>query len=132
MGFCPALASWGRWRMLLVLSLLGPMEVTWADRPVAFATTAARALVAYLALEGERPHPREQLAALLWPEQPQATAYNNLRQTVSRVRKALPDPAELTVLEITSQTIRFRRDAGTIDVTRFEALVAECAIHAHA
>jgi DNA-binding SARP family transcriptional activator len=33
------------------------------------------------------------LAALLWPEIPQA-AYDNLRQALARVRKALPDMPE--------------------------------------
>lgn len=46
----------------------------------------AAALLAYLALEG--PTPRERLVGLLWPEtQKQSSALNNLRQTLSRLRK---------------------------------------------
>ena len=72
------------------LSLFGIMEVSWAGRPITFATTAGRALLAYLAVEGHRPHARAKLAALLWPDHGHAAAYTNLRQTLARVRKALP------------------------------------------
>ena len=116
--------------MQFSLALFGPMEVTWGGAPLTFPTGAARGLLAYLALEADRPHPREQLAALLWPDQSQATAYANLRQTLARVRRALPDPASQDVLAITPQTIQLRRDAAAIDVVRFEQLLAECAVHA--
>src|SRR5262245_7574443 len=114
----------------LVLSFLGSFQVTWEARPLPFASTASRALLAYLAIEAERPQPREQLAALLWPEQSQAAAYTNLRQTLARLRKALPDsPA---VLLVSPQTLQFNRAAATLDVADFEELLAACATHAHA
>ena len=40
----------------------------------AFASNKVRALLAYLAVEADRPHRREALAGLLWPEQPEAKA----------------------------------------------------------
>ena len=118
--------------MQLSLVLFGPFQATWAGKLVTFPTGAARALLAYLALEADRPHPRELLAALLWPDQPQAAAYANLRQTLARVRKALPNSADLAVLAITPQTIQFQRSAATLDVDGFEDQLADSAVHAHA
>src|SRR3712207_673339 len=105
--------------MRVSLSFLGPMEVTWADTPVTFATSASRALLSYLVLEADRAQPRELLAALLWPEQSQAAAYTNLRQTLARVRKALPVAPAPDLLRITPQTLQFQPAAATVDVDRF-------------
>ena len=117
--------------MQVSLSLLGPMEVTWAGQPVTFATTAARALLSYLALEADRPQSRELLATLLWPDQSQAAAYTNLRQSLARVRKALPAAPAPELLQITQQTLQFQRAAATVDVAHFAELLAACAVHAH-
>jgi predicted ATPase/DNA-binding SARP family transcriptional activator len=118
--------------MGLSLTLLGPFQVTWDDRPVAFATGAARALLAYLAVEADRAHPREHLAALLWPEAAREGAATNLRQTLARVRRALPPPPAPPALEVTRQDLRFRPEGAAVDVARFEELVAACTGHAHA
>src|SRR5687767_1488876 len=118
--------------MTLSLLVLGPFELLWHDQPLRFATTPARALLAYLAVEPERVHSRELLAALLWPDQPQATAYTNLRQTLARVRKAFPaDLAVADCLTITPQTVQFNRATVTSDLVRFKVLLAECATHGH-
>lgn len=51
---------------LLCVRLLGSFHVTLDGQPVTrFATDKARALLAYLAAEAERPHRREVLAGLL-------------------------------------------------------------------
>jgi hypothetical protein len=53
-----------------------------------------RGLLAYLAVEADRPHARATLAALFWPEQPDALALGNLSQALTRLRAALgPDAA---------------------------------------
>ncbi|MEO7912403.1 MAG: BTAD domain-containing putative transcriptional regulator [Roseiflexaceae bacterium] len=97
-----------------------------------FATSAARGLLAYLAFESDRPQSREQLAAMFWPDQPQAAAYANLRQTLARLRKAFPQNADIAgFLAITPQTIQFIHGAASLDVERFEQLVAACAAHGH-
>ena len=75
--------------MPLGLMLFGLFQASWDGQPVTLATSAARALLAYLALEAERSHQRELLTALPWPVQPQAAAYANLRQVLSHVRKTL-------------------------------------------
>lgn len=126
--------------MQLRLSFLGAFQATWAHTPLSFATDSARGLLAYLAVEAHpegayhaaRPHSREMLAALLWPDRPQATAYSNLRQTLVRVRKALQDvqtsPAPLL---ITPKTVQFHQAVATIDVVRFEELRTICRAHDH-
>ena len=52
-------------------SSIFPFEVTMDDQPVTtFGYDKVRALLAYLAVASQRPHRRESLAGLLWPEQP--------------------------------------------------------------
>ena len=56
----------------LVISLLGPLQITLGGTPVAMPRGAkTQALLAYLAAEADRPHRREVLAGLLWPDQPE-------------------------------------------------------------
>lgn len=117
--------------MQLSLLLFGPIEVIWAGAPVTFATNSTRALLVYLAVESNRPQPRELLAALLWPDQTRAAAYTNLRQTLIRLRKAFPDPSDTTTfLTITPQTLELNRNAVATDLAYFEDLLAQCAAHA--
>ena len=49
----------------------------------------AWALLGYLVLEGGRRHPREQLAELLWPDLPPASARTNLRQVLANLNRVL-------------------------------------------
>lgn len=74
----------------LVVHLLGGYRVEVDGKPVHnFGTDKARALLAYLVVEAARPHRREALAGLLWPEQPEVAARTNLRQAMARLRRAL-------------------------------------------
>jgi DNA-binding SARP family transcriptional activator len=60
------------------------------DQPeLHFETNKVRALLAYLAVESNRPHSREFLADLLWPGSTHASALGNLRYTVSSLKKTL-------------------------------------------
>ncbi|MBN2393620.1 MAG: alpha/beta hydrolase, partial [Anaerolineae bacterium] len=70
----------------LALSLLGAFQATLDGAPIFFSSVKARALLAYLAVESGRPHPREMLAALLWPEEPEAVTHSNFRHTLSALR----------------------------------------------
>ena len=55
----------------LALTLFGPLEVTLDGDPVtSFASNKVRALLVYLAVEADRPHRRDALAPLLWPNWP--------------------------------------------------------------
>lgn len=118
--------------MRLGLLLFGAFQMTWDDEAITLSAGAARGLLAYLALEADRPHRRELVAALLWPDLPQTAAYANLRQTLARVRKVLPNTSDaLAFLEITPQTLQLKSATVAIDVARFEELLAACAAHSH-
>ena len=55
----------------LSLALLGPLQITLDGQPVSgFEYNKARALLAYLAVEADRPHHRDALVGLLWPDCP--------------------------------------------------------------
>ena len=59
----------------LVVRLLGGFRVEVDGEAVyGFETDKARALFAYLIVEADRPHRRETLASLLWPERPDTIA----------------------------------------------------------
>lgn len=70
----------------LALRFLGPPQIALDGLPISFDTRKAVALLAYLACT-RRPHTREALAALLWPEY--ADARNALRRTLSSLQRAL-------------------------------------------
>ena len=63
----------------LSLSLLGVPQATDDGAQLAFRLRKELALLAYLAVEGVAPVPRERLLALLWPEASEESARNNLR-----------------------------------------------------
>ena len=98
--------------------LLGPFQIQSDGITVTHLRLAkAQALLAYLAVEADRPHPRSELASLLWPEQPEDQALPNLRQALVRLRQALAggeDP-----LLVTRQTAQWRDGAAAVDVAAF-------------
>ena len=77
----------------LALALLGPFEATLdGQTPIqGLNSDRLRALLAYLAVERGREHPREELASLLWPERPDREAVSALRHALSNLRGALGD-----------------------------------------
>ena len=72
--------------------------------PVALANRKAQALLAYLAMSGTRPRPREELATLLWSDADAADGRNSLRQTLFLIRRALPD-AGVDYLHVSRATV---------------------------
>lgn len=118
----------------LTLSLLGPFQVTVADRAVTgFAYDKVRALLAYLVTEVERPHRREALAELLWPDQPRATARHSLSQALTKLRQAIGDhSAEPRYLLIGRDTVQFNPASDyEADCGAFNTLFEACMSHAH-
>jgi DNA-binding SARP family transcriptional activator/predicted ATPase len=78
----------------LSLSCLGPFQVALDGQPVTdFKSNKVRALLAYLAVEVDRPHRREVLAGLLWPDWPDREALGNLRYALSDLRGVIGDRA---------------------------------------
>lgn len=99
----------------LALRLLGAPRITIDGQAVHFDTRKAVALLAYLACTG-RPHSREALAALLWPEY--AGARNALRRTLSSLQQVL-GPGWLESGR--EQVALARRTDCWVDVAAFEA-----------
>ncbi len=64
------------------------------------------ALLAYLAVEGTHEHPRDTLAALLWPDDPEIVARHNLRQLLYKLKAALQANHVHASLQIERHTIR--------------------------
>ena len=110
----------------LSVRLFGPVEVTLDGEVVAaFESDKARALLAYLVVEAERPHRREKLAGLLWPEWPERAARGNLRRVLANLRLAIGDHQAIPpFLHISRQTIQFNSASDAwVDVTAFTDLL---------
>lgn len=106
----------------LSLYLLGPPRIERDGTPLLFDTRKAVALLAYLAVT-QRPHSRDALAALLWPEYSQTNARASLRRTLSTLNKALVGEW----LEVSRESISLPTNPDLwVDVTAFRGLVAEC------
>jgi len=95
----------------LSLSLLGPFHAALGEQPLQkFQTNKVQALLIYLAVETARQaspsmpaaatpeitHRRDVLMTLFWPEMAQEAAQLNLRQTLFRLRRAIPEVAAKT------------------------------------
>ncbi len=122
----------------LSLSLLGGFKITLDGQPVtAFGTDKARALLAYLAVESDRPHRRATLAGLLWPELPQERAAHNLRQSLVYLRRALREDKATTevrssFLLLSGQEIQFNPLSDcALDVADFSELIRAFRQHQH-
>jgi DNA-binding SARP family transcriptional activator len=109
----------------LRLSLLGSFRITLDGQPiVGFKSARERALLAYLAVESNRPHSREKLAALLWPDWPDQSALRNLRYSLSNLRRVLREPqAETPFLLVSRDQLQFNASSDHwLDVAAFAEL----------
>lgn len=112
----------------LSLSCLGPFQVTLDGQPVtSFKSNKVRALLAFLAVEADRPHRREVLAGLLWPDWPDRDALSNLRYTLSDLRRAIGDRnAQPSYLLIARETLQFNPASDHwLDVAAFSDLTGQ-------
>jgi DNA-binding SARP family transcriptional activator len=119
----------------LDLALLGPVRVALGDRSIThFDYDKVPALLAYLLVEADRPHTRDELAALLWPESSADAARRSLRVALTRLRHTIADQtAHPPLLLIDRTTIRINPAANyTLDVAQFARLLALVEQHGHA
>ena len=98
----------------LTISLLGPPRIEVDGEPIAVDTRKAIALLAYLAVTGERKS-RETLAALLWPEHDSEHARAALRRTLSALSKALGGD----FLDVERAAVALDPSDAWLDVTEF-------------
>lgn len=115
----------------LSLVCFGPLQATLdGERLTNFYSVKVQCLLAYLALEADRPHHRETLAALLWPQDNPNSARGSLRQALYELRQLLGDNkvvpgASLPFLLINRQTVQFNLASDyTLDVAGFLAAIA--------
>jgi DNA-binding SARP family transcriptional activator len=97
----------------LTIALLGTFQVSLnGSLVVSFESDKERALLAYLALEPDRPHRREMLAGLLWPDFSERAARTNLRHALANLRRAIGDHLTMPPFLLTTpQTIQFNIDS---------------------
>jgi predicted ATPase/DNA-binding SARP family transcriptional activator len=106
----------------LTISCLGTFEVKLDGTSVThFRSANVQGLLIHLALEAERPFPRETLAALFWPEANDNVARQNLRQSLYQLRKVLDaESQERPFLHVTRQTVQFNNESEhSLDVREF-------------
>lgn len=108
----------------LNLTLFGAFQADLDGQPLTnFHSSKVQGLLAYLALEAARPHPREALMALLWPDDAPRSAQQSLRQALYALRRTLGDGDTLAsepFLLVTRQTVQFNPASHfTLDVTIF-------------
>jgi len=112
---------------MLHLHFLGPPTIQLDGQPVLLDTRKATALLAYLAVTGQR-HSRDALATLLYPEADQSRARAALRRTLSSLKTG-----------VGGRWLTLEREAVALpatpelwcDVDHFQRLVAECDSHGH-
>ena len=81
----------------LKIHLLGPFSANLDEQKITqFDTEKTRAILAYLASESHRPHQREILAEMFWPERPKGAARANLRHVLGNLRMIIGDRPSLT------------------------------------
>jgi predicted ATPase/DNA-binding SARP family transcriptional activator len=118
----------------LAIHLLGPFHVTLDGEAVtSFESNKVRALLAYLAVEADRPHSRDALVGLLWPEQPGRTARRNLSQALFNLRQAIHDDGNTSpFLQVTRRSVQLNPEGDHwLDVSAFAVHIAASEVHIH-
>jgi len=107
----------------LTLELFGPLRAAAGSVALTgFRTEKVRALLAYLAVESDRPQQRTSLATLLWPDMPDDIALRNLRKTLHRLHGVLTPAlgsAADRLLPSSRQTIQLAAAMCRVDVVSF-------------
>ena len=118
--------------MHLELSLLGPFQATIDGEPIPKSRSKKiEALLIYLAMEANMPHRRETLVGLLFPDLPDEIARTNLRQILTRLRRAIQNSTAVPPFLLTTrETTQFNQESdSTIDVHSFNQLLQGCERH---
>src|SRR4051794_24307628 len=113
------------------IRVLGHVELSVDQRSIALGSTKARAVLAMLGLEANRPVAAERLIAGLWGEQPPASAAKMLQNYVWRLRRVFAEHAGAEIVT-RGHAYELRIDRERVDACRLERLVAEAARAAEA
>ena len=105
------------------ISVLGPLQITAAGRPVGTGLRKARELLAFLTVHGADGATGEEISEALWPGAPRGHGTRQRNITLYKARELLRDATGLTTpMWITLTTDRYRLDpalTGT-DLQRFQ------------
>ena len=106
---------------MLEFRILGPLEVLGDSGSLPLGGQKQRAVLALLLLGEGRVVSTDRLLDALWGEQPPRTAATSLQNLISSLRKLLG--AETVVTQPPGYVLRV--EPGSLDLTRFEALVEQ-------
>jgi predicted ATPase/DNA-binding SARP family transcriptional activator len=117
----------------LSLSLLGPFQAWTANGTLqSFRTQKERALLSFLAVESNRPHRRDELAELFWPDRSEGIARNNLRQALYGIRQAVGEAAFDSIFTISTDEVHFNlSDRAWLDIAAFDMHLQSSRNHNH-
>lgn len=97
--------------------MLGRFRLARGDgAEVRISSKRGQALLAYLALNRDRPQSREKVTTLLWPDRGEEQARHSLRQELLNIRKALGEGSPAVVAGDSGLAI----DSGAVDVDVWE------------
>ncbi len=106
------------------IRVLGHLEATVDDRPVALGGAKQRAVLAMLGLEANRPVTADRLIEGLWGEEPPPSAAKMVQNYVLRLRKALAADGVAEIIT-RGRAYELQIDRELVDACRLERLVAE-------
>lgn len=84
------------------------------------ASRTGRSLLAYLVTHRDRPHQRDYLAGMFWPELPESRARRRLSHTLWQIQDVV-NTETTSYLDVTTDTLAFNRSAAyRLDVAEFD------------
>lgn len=109
----------------LKLLFLGSLQIEFNDRKITFSRRKAVALLSYLVITG-RPHQRDTLASMFWPEQEHSKARAALRRHLWTLNDKLGG-----LISADRESIEIQAEDIWNDVEAFRSLVSDCRTHGH-
>lgn len=100
------------------LELLGGFRLLRRSTEVALTSRTARAVLVFLALKTGSKSSRSQIAALIWPDEPEAAARRRLSQALWRIRQTLPELD--AALRTEGEAVWLEGTGLVLDVAQFE------------
>ena len=117
----------------LEVALFGHVRLAFDGKPLEFgAPRKTLPILAYLLVHRDAAISREFLAFLMWPDDEEDVARNNLRRNLTLFKTILPPraPAENWILA-TNEFVRWNPDAPySLDIAEFDRLLPRCVSNA--
>lgn len=109
----------------LRILLLGPPQVEYGGRSLRIQRRLLRTLLFYLAAQSD-PVGRQTLIDLFWPDEDEEDARRHLRETLSKLRLALPLP---TLIHAAQDLVSLDQTQVYVDVREFQTLLHQVRIY---